>query len=73
MPMYRGELVTEHPEFPEGSEAVTGATKGPVLVDAPKIRYTEADNQAIDEYNKQFGNYLSRCWQLNKADDTWSR
>lgn len=58
MPMYRGELITEHPEFPEGSEAFTGATKGPVPVDSPKLRYTEIDNKAIDEYNKRLGKNL---------------
>ncbi|KAF5359173.1 hypothetical protein D9756_003510 [Leucocoprinus leucothites] len=59
MPMYRGELVPEHPNFPEGSEAVAKLADGPVPIDAPKIKYTEADNRAIAEYIKQ---YFGTTW-----------
>ncbi len=68
MPMYRGEVASEHPEFPEGSEAIAHAAEGPVSVSAPKIGYTEADNKAIDEFNKRFGKFLSCSWQLNRSD-----
>ncbi|KAF7771600.1 CAZyme family AA3 [Agaricus bisporus var. burnettii] len=53
MPAYRGELVASHPEFPEGSEAAAKASNRPVPIDGPKIKYTEADDRAIDEYVKQ--------------------
>ncbi|XP_006459482.1 hypothetical protein AGABI2DRAFT_191450 [Agaricus bisporus var. bisporus H97] len=53
MPAYRGELVSSHPKFPEGSEAAGKAPNRPVPIDGPKIKYTEADDRAIDEYVKQ--------------------
>lgn len=59
MPVYRGEYAPEHPAFPEGSEAAAGPADGPVPIDAPKLRYTEADDRAIDEYSKRFGKVLS--------------
>ncbi|KAJ3554310.1 hypothetical protein NP233_g12447 [Leucocoprinus birnbaumii] len=54
MPMYRGEVVAEHPLFPEGSEAAAKLADGPVPIDTPKIKYTEADNKAIEEHVKKF-------------------
>ncbi|EKM78832.1 hypothetical protein AGABI1DRAFT_114408 [Agaricus bisporus var. burnettii JB137-S8] len=59
MPAYRGELVTSHPKFPEGSEAAAKASNRPVSIDAPKIKYTEADDRAIDEHVK---NIMSSTW-----------
>jgi alcohol oxidase len=56
MPVYRGEVATDHPKFPEGSEAISKPVDEPVPVDAPKIKYTEADNSAIDEYIRNAGN-----------------
>ncbi|KAF9450080.1 GMC oxidoreductase [Macrolepiota fuliginosa MF-IS2] len=54
MPVYRGELPTEHPQFPAGSKATAGPVDGPVPIDAPKIKYTTEDDKAIDEYSKKF-------------------
>ncbi|KAF8150062.1 GMC oxidoreductase-domain-containing protein [Crassisporium funariophilum] len=53
MKHYRGELEPGHPKFPQGSKAAVGPAKGPVAIDAPKIVYTEEDNQAIDDYHRQ--------------------
>ncbi|EKM78826.1 hypothetical protein AGABI1DRAFT_114404 [Agaricus bisporus var. burnettii JB137-S8] len=59
MPAYRGELASNHPKFPEGSEAAAKASNRPVPIDAPKIKYTEADDRAIDEYVKDI---MSTTW-----------
>lgn len=58
MPMYKGELVSEHPKFPEGSEAAAKLADGPVPINAPRIKYTEADHKAIEEYVKQYSKSL---------------
>jgi alcohol oxidase len=58
LPAYRGEVVSDQPIYPEGSEAATKAVDRPVPLDAPKIKYTEADDQAVDEYIKNAGNIL---------------
>jgi alcohol oxidase len=57
MPLYRGEVVADHPKFPEGSEATARIAEGPVPIDTPKIKYTEADDRAIDEFIKQTGEF----------------
>jgi alcohol oxidase len=58
MPIFRGEFISEHPKFPEGSEAATKLTDGPVALDAQKIKYTEADNKAIEAYIKEYREFL---------------
>jgi alcohol oxidase len=65
MPIFRGELVAEHPKFPEGSEAACSLVDGPVPIDAPKIKYTEADDRAIEEYIKQYRESL-QCHDFEK-------
>jgi hypothetical protein len=55
MPLYRGEVVADHPKFPEGSETTARTAEGPVPINAPKIKYTEADDRAIDEFIKRTG------------------
>ncbi|KAK7030057.1 alcohol oxidase [Favolaschia claudopus] len=59
MDCYRGENVPEHPRFSEGSEARCGAREGPVAHAAPEIKYTEADNEAIDEFHREKAVF---CW-----------
>ena len=67
MPMYRGEVIEAHPEFPEGSEAVAKLADGPVPIDAPKIKYTEADDKAIEEYVKQHREPISKTSNTNHS------
>lgn len=64
MPMYRGEFVSEHPKFPEGSEAVAKLADGPVPINAPKIKYTKEDDKAIEEYVKQYSE--SPIWKSSR-------
>jgi len=64
MPMYRGEFVSEHPKFPEGSEAVAKLADGPVPINAPKIKYTKEDDKAIEEYVKQYSE--SPIWKCSR-------
>jgi alcohol oxidase len=65
---YRGEVVIDHPVFPEGSEATCGEAAGPVDISARDIvcvpfisaefcsivsaRYTKADDDAIDAFHR---------------------
>jgi hypothetical protein len=51
-------VATEQPQFPEGSEAFGKTVDEPVPVDAPKIKYTEEDDKAIDEFLRNAGNVL---------------
>jgi hypothetical protein len=51
-------VATEQPKFAEGSEAFGKTVDEPVPVDAPKIKYTEADDRAIDEFLRNAGNVL---------------
>jgi alcohol oxidase len=55
MPVYRGEVPTDHPKYPEGSEAASKAVDKPVSIDAPRIKYTEADDKAVDDYLRNAG------------------
>lgn len=57
MPAYRGEFVSNHPKFPEGSAAAAKAPNMPVAIDAPKIKYTEEDDKAINEFVKDNSEY----------------
>jgi len=52
MDVYRGEFNLGHPLFPEGSAACANASS-PVGILAPDIVYSEADNEAIDDYHRQ--------------------
>ena len=48
MPIFRGELASSHPRFPEGSKAaVIEKADGPIKGD--KIEYTEEDDKAIEQ------------------------
>ncbi|KAJ7452732.1 GMC oxidoreductase-domain-containing protein [Mycena galericulata] len=49
---YRGEFVLEHPAFPEGSQAKCGEVSRPVEISAPEIKYTKADDDAIDAFHR---------------------
>ncbi|KAJ7696926.1 GMC oxidoreductase-domain-containing protein [Mycena rosella] len=49
---YRGEVVIDHPIFPEGSQAACGDAAGPVGIDAPDISYSKQDDEAIDAFHR---------------------
>lgn len=50
MPIFRGELPSSHPRFPEGSKAaVVEKADGPVGDDVEKIRYTPEDDKVIEQ------------------------
>lgn len=50
MAIYRGELPSGHPRFPDGSQAAAQpVADGPVPADAPRIQYTEEDDKAIEQ------------------------
>lgn len=55
---YRGELGLVHPTFPPESEAITKVVDGPVTIDTPDITYTSEDDQAIDDFHRQHGEFL---------------
>lgn len=56
MGVYRGEFLPGNPKFPEGSAAVCKDTAtGPVDSKAADITYTEEDDKAIEEYNRNYG------------------
>ncbi|KAL4080219.1 GMC oxidoreductase-domain-containing protein [Scleroderma yunnanense] len=50
LPCFRGEVVSDHPEFPEDSAAACKKTEGPVPINASDIVYTPDDDKAIAEY-----------------------
>ncbi|KAF8124724.1 hypothetical protein EV363DRAFT_1177677 [Boletus edulis] len=52
MPMYRGDVLASHPNFPQGSPAACTEMNVPVPTDAPDIVYTAADNEAIEKFNR---------------------
>jgi alcohol oxidase len=54
MPSYRGEVTIDHPRFPEGSAAVCGEATGPVELNAPDIAYTAEDDEAIENFNRDY-------------------
>ncbi|KAK1222865.1 hypothetical protein PQX77_014287 [Marasmius sp. AFHP31] len=55
MKTYRGCIPSQHPKFPEGSEAARGIGKcdGPDDLSSPPIKYTEEDDKAIDHWHRQ--------------------
>ncbi|KAF8442078.1 GMC oxidoreductase-domain-containing protein [Boletus edulis BED1] len=55
MPMYRGDVLASHPNFPQGSPAACTEMNVPVPTDAPDIVYTAADNEAIEKFNRDKG------------------
>ena len=55
MKFYRGEIVSSHPKFAEGSAAETRSSSSPVEITAPDIVYTKEDDEAIDRYNREAG------------------
>ncbi|KXN81084.1 Alcohol oxidase [Leucoagaricus sp. SymC.cos] len=57
LPIYRGAVPQSHPQFPDGSGAVTTTETNPVPISAPKIAYTAEDDSAIDDYHR-----LSTTW-----------
>jgi alcohol oxidase len=57
MPIFRGELASTHPRFPEGSKAaVIEKADGPVKGEA-RIEYTEEDDKAIEQKIREIVNY----------------
>ncbi|KAG7094670.1 hypothetical protein E1B28_005490 [Marasmius oreades] len=59
MKCFRGEFVSLHPSFPEGSAATTREASGPVAISDPDILYTSEDDKAIDDYHRA---YVSTAW-----------
>ena len=57
MEFYRGEVLVEHPNFAEGSQAATHPSGTPVEISAPKIVYSKDDDDAIDEFHRRTGSY----------------
>ena len=57
MPVYRGEFVTDHPNFPKDSKVKNNAVATPVDATAPAIEYTSEDDKAIDDYHRQTGTW----------------
>jgi len=57
MKSYRGCLPSQHPKFPEGSEAAKGMGRcdGPDDMSSPPIKYTEEDLKAIDHWHRESG------------------
>ncbi|KIL67101.1 GMC oxidoreductase [Amanita muscaria Koide BX008] len=53
MRMSRGEHVSGHPKFSEGSAAECKATEGPVDIDVPDIAYSTEDDDAIDQFHRE--------------------
>ncbi|KAF8955191.1 GMC oxidoreductase-domain-containing protein [Flammula alnicola] len=52
LPVYRGPVPQSHPQFPEGSNAITTTETSPVDIHAPKITYDADDDAAIDHYHR---------------------
>ncbi|KAJ7881580.1 GMC oxidoreductase-domain-containing protein [Mycena olivaceomarginata] len=49
---YRGEVVIDHPVFPEVVRRLAGEAAGPVDISARDIVYTKADDDAIDAFHR---------------------
>jgi hypothetical protein len=64
MASYRGEFPSSHPKFPEGGDAACNASAKPVDPNAPKIKYTEEDDKAIDEFIRERGGFKLLVLQL---------
>ena len=59
MKLYHGDLQVGHPAFAEGSQAATQSVGTPVEISASKIVYSKEDDDAIDEYHRRTGSYIS--------------
>ncbi|OQO03139.1 hypothetical protein B0A48_11394 [Cryoendolithus antarcticus] len=60
MPIFRGELATSHPKFPEGSKAaVIEKADGPVFDGDKRIEYTAEDEKAIEQKIREI---VSTTW-----------
>lgn len=55
MKFFRGEIVANHPKFPEDSAAATPSSDMPVGMAAPEIIYTKEDDEAIDQFHRERG------------------
>ena len=55
MPAYRGEAAFCQPLFAADSPAACQETDGPVPIGAPDIVYSTEDDQAIEEFHRNFG------------------
>jgi len=55
MKFYRGEVLSSHPKFPNGSAAETRSSGMPVEITASDIVYTKEDDEAIDLHNREIG------------------
>lgn len=53
MACYRGEVEYRHPQFPEGSQAASRVSAGPVEASAADIIYSAEDNEAIDAFHRK--------------------
>jgi alcohol oxidase len=51
MPHFRGEPASLYPAFaPDSAAAVIEHANGPVAFDAPRIKYSEEDERALEAY-----------------------
>lgn len=60
LPGFRGALVPAHPQFAPDSPAALTET-GPVPLDAPKVVYSKADDEAIEANIRNFGWLILIC------------
>ncbi|EJD41718.1 alcohol oxidase, partial [Auricularia subglabra TFB-10046 SS5] len=72
MPCYRGELVEAHPAFAPTSEAACSATGQPVPIDALDIKYTAADDAALETWvrlnGESFESAMGTCAMKPRAE-----
>ena len=50
MACFMGEVVSDHPQFPEGSAASCKKIEEPLPLNTPDIVYTSEDDRVIEEY-----------------------
>ena len=55
MPCYEGEYTPNHPVFAADSDALCRQDIKPVPIDAPRLKYTAADDKAVEDYIRKFG------------------
>ncbi|KAG9309169.1 hypothetical protein JVU11DRAFT_10880 [Chiua virens] len=55
LPSYRGEVPGYHPKFSSGSVASVKEADNPVPANAPDIKYTKEDNDAIRAFHRAMG------------------
>ncbi|KAF9041063.1 alcohol oxidase [Hymenopellis radicata] len=53
MRCHTGCFLDMHPRFPAGSDAAVAEAQSPVAIDAPNIRYTQEDDEAIDDFHRR--------------------